>query len=167
MASRHYEDERREIDWAKIPFPDVKIQPSTFREYGQLPDAIAFAICDFAAQHRALVDSDAIAALKTLAESYQTLAKGVVYEKPIDYSLQRELYASLKESIAAYRKENAARSGVYSLPEAIARDALIFFTQLGATRTDGRPKGRAFLDFLRTRFNWRGPAHPSSLLIVP
>jgi hypothetical protein len=169
IASRQYEDERREIDWSQLPFGDVKISPAAFRGHEALLDAIAFGICDFAAQQRLLVDSDAIAALQTLAESYQTLAKGIYYEKPLDDRVRHELYTHLKEAIANYRKEEAARSAVTSLRDGTVRDALIFMTQLGATRTNGRPKGRAFLDFLRSQFKWQGAAEPASspLLILP
>ena len=47
--------------------------------------------------------------------------------------------------------------------------ATIFFTQIGATRTNGRPKGRAFLDFLRVHFKGQGPPEPAGapLVIVP
>jgi hypothetical protein len=169
VASRQYEDERRVIDWSQVPFGDVKVSPSAFRDHEGLLDAIAFGICDFAAQHRMLVDSDAIAALHALAESYQTLAKGIYYEKPLDDRMQHELSAHLKEAIAQFRKDEAARSGVSSLRDETVRDALIFVTQLGGTRTNGRPKGRAFLDFLRVQFKWQGTAQPaaSSLLILP
>ena len=169
VASRQYEDERREVDWSQLPFGDVKVSPSAFRGHETLLDAIAFGICDFAAQQRLLVDSDAIAALQVLAESYQTLAKGIYYEKPIDDRVRHELYTYLKEAIAKYRKEEAARSATSSLRDGTVRDALIFMTQLGATRTNGRPKGRAFLDFLRSQFKWKGAAEApgTPLLILP
>jgi len=112
------------------------------------------------------VDTDAMAALQTLAESYQTLAKGIYYEKPLDYRLQHELGAHLKESIAAYRKEVAQRTGVSSLRDETVRDALIFFTQVGAMRTNGRPKGRAYLDFLRREFKWQEPREATSSGLV-
>lgn len=168
IASRQYESERREIDWSEVPFEDVKVSPSTFRGHEGLLDALAFGILDFAARQRLLVDSDAVAALQSLAESYQTLAKGIYYEKPIDDRVRHELYTHLKEAIAKYRKEDAARSAVSSVRDGMVRDALIFFTQLGATRTNGRPKSRAFLDFLRSQFKWKGGAEPESpLLILP
>lgn len=169
IASRQYEDERREIDWSQLPFGDVKVSPSAFRGHETLLDAIALGICDFAAQQRLLTDSDAIAALQGLAESYQTLAKGIYYEKPLDDRVRHELYMHLKESVAKYRKEEAARSAVSSLRDGTVRDALIFMTQLGATRTNGRPKGRAYLDFLRSQFKLKGAAEAASapLLILP
>ena len=63
------------------------------------------AICQFAADHRALVDADVLAALRTLAETYRTQASGIIYEKPLDYLLQRELYDHLKASFAEFRKK--------------------------------------------------------------
>ena len=107
-----------------------------------------------------------MAALQTLAESYQTLAKGIYYEKPLDYRLQQELGAHLKESIAAYKKEVAQRTGVSSVRDETVRDALIFFTQVGAMRTNGRPKGRAYLDFLRREFKWQEPREATSSGLV-
>jgi hypothetical protein len=167
VASRQYEDERREIDWSKIPFSDVKITPDAFRQHAPLLDAIALGICDFAAENRALVDSDIIAVVQTIAENYQTLTKGIYYEKPLDDRLQNDLAAKLKQAIAAYSKDAASRPGFGAPRDGTIRDALIFFTQLGSTRTNGRPKGRAFLDFLRVEFRWKAQARESSVLILP
>lgn len=169
VASRHYEGERRQVDWSGIPFAQVKISPSVFRNHERLLDAIAYTICSFAAEHRVLVDSDVIAALQTLAESYETLTKGIYYEKPLDDRLQHELSTRLKEAIAAYEKQEAARTGVSALRDQTVRDTLIFFTQVGATRTNGRPRGRAYLDFLRREFKWQEKPQTaaSPLLITP
>ena len=170
MASRQYEAARGdEIDFSKVPFAEVRVTPVMFRDHGGLLDAIGLGLCSFAGEHRELVDSDAIAALQTLAESFQTLAKGIYYEKPLDYRLQHELSTYLKERIAAYKKEDSLRPGVSSLRDDTVRDALIFFTQVGAMRTNGRPKGRAFLDFLRREFKWQALSEASSsgLVILP
>ena len=170
VASRQYEGERREIDWSQVPFSEVKVSPSAFHNHERLLDAIANAVCGFAAEHRSLVDLDVIAALRTLAESYETLVKGIYYEKPLDDRLQHGLYARLKEAIAAYKKDEAARTGMTTaLRDETVRNALIFFTQVGATRSDGRPKGRAYLDFLRREFKWQEKPQVASspLLITP
>jgi hypothetical protein len=167
MASRQYEADRgNQVDVSKVPFADIRVKPAAFHDHGGLLDAIALGLCSFAAEHREVVDSDAIAVLQSLAESYQTLAKGIYYEKPLDYRLQHELSTHLKESIAAYKKEDSLRTGVSSLRDETVRDALIFFTQVGAMRTNGRPKGRAYLDFLRREFKWQAPTEASSSGLV-
>jgi len=47
------------------------------------------------------------------------------------------------------------------------RDALIFLTQLGTTRTNGRPKGRAYLDLLRAEFPEEQFQKPASSILLP
>lgn len=168
VASRRYEEERHHVDWSQVPFADVKISPAALRGHEDLIDTLAYSICDFAAAHREMVDSDVLSALQTLGESYQTLTKGIYYEKPLDYRLQHDLAAHLKSTIATYKKEEAA-SRMTGLRDETVRDALIFMAQVGGTRTNGRPKGRAYLDFLRGQVKWQAPARGDGapLLIVP
>ena len=44
---------------------------------------------------------------------------------------------------------------------------LIFLTQLGASRSNGRTKGRAFLDFLRKNFGKEATGNQASPIILP
>jgi len=168
VASRRYEEERHEVDWSQLPFPDVKIPPSAFGDHVHLLDTLAYSICDFAGLHREMVDSDVMVALQTLGESYQTLTKGIYYEKPLDHRLQHELATHLKSTIAAYKKEEANRPRMSGLRDETVRDALIFMAQAGGMHVNGRPKGRAYLDFLRSYVKWQPPTRDGApLLIVP
>ena len=101
--------------------------------------------------HREPVDTDVLAALQTLAETYRTQASGIIYEKPLDYALQRALY-DLKAAIADFREKEAQRVGMTTVRDSDVRDALIFLTQLCAVHENGRPKGRAYLDLIRQQF---------------
>ena len=152
IASRAYDYERQEIDWPKMPFRDTRITAEFLSEQKELVDALAYAICSYAAENRPLVDSDAAQVLGSLVETYRTLSSGIYYEKPPDYRYQRELYDNLKAAIDEYRKTQAQRTGLATVRDSAVRDALIFFAQLGYARSNGRPKGRAFLDLLRHEF---------------
>jgi hypothetical protein len=168
VASRAYDEAHREIDWSKLPFADVKVPPAFVRSHGPLLGAISYAMCLYARDNRPLVDADVIAALQALAESYRTLASGLYYEKPPDYALQRGLYNALKASLEDYKKAETRAVGLSSTRDSDIRDALIFFTQLGATRANGRPKGRAYLDLLRSQVDAEGLYEPKSdILLLP
>jgi hypothetical protein len=143
---------RLEIDWAKVPFAESKFNRSFVEAHGALLVNLDHAVCQFAADHRPVVDSDVLAALQTLAETYRTQTSGIIYEKPLDYALQRALYEHLKASIADFRKEEAQRVGMTTVRDSDVRDALIFLTQLCAAHENGRPKGRAYLDLIRQQF---------------
>lgn len=166
IASRKYDESRREFDWSKLPFPDTKIPSSFAQGHVLLLNTISYAICEFARQNPPVVDSDAIAALQALAESYRTLASGIYYERPPETRLQRELYSDLKTSLDGFRAGLGQEPSRPSFRDSEIRDALIFFTQLGATRANGRPKGRAFLDLLRSQFHSKEFSKPASNLIL-
>jgi len=96
VASRQYDRQRREVDWSKIPFADTKIPSSFVAAHEKLLLAISYAVCLHARDERSTVDSDALASLQALAETYKTLDTGIYYEKPPEFRLQRELYDRLK-----------------------------------------------------------------------
>jgi hypothetical protein len=151
-ASREYDLARLDIDWSKLPFKEVKFNRSFAMTHGRFLLSIDHAICVFAADRRDTVDSDVLVALQTLAETYRTRTSGIIYEKPLDYALQRALYGSLKAAIADFQKDEAQRAGMTTLRESDIRDGLIFLSQLCAAHANGRPKGRAYLDLIRSQF---------------
>jgi hypothetical protein len=168
VASREYDRARREVDWKTVPFSDVRIPRSFIEEHEPLLTGFTYAISQFALLNRPLVDSDVVAALQALAETYRTLTSGLYYEKPPEYSLQRELYEALKGALEAFKKRETERVGISSTRESEIRDALILLTQVGATHSNGRPKGRAFLDFLRSQVAEEAAAkQKSSLILMP
>ena len=166
--SRKHEPGRREVDWASVPFADTRIPSSFVARHEALILALGYAICLNARDNTAATDSDVIAALQTLAQAYQTLSSGIYYENPPEYVIQRGLYDALKAAIENYRKAESQNPGIATVHDSEIRDALIFLAQLGATRTNNRPKGRAYLDLLRSQFKSDELQKPSQgLLVVP
>jgi hypothetical protein len=167
-VSRQYEAEHHHFDWATLPFAEFKIPPSFAQGHMPLLNMIAHTIVASMRENPQTVDSDVIASLQALAEMYRTLTTGIYYEKPPDYRLQRELYAKLVAALQKYKKVEAQQTGVSSTRDSEVRDALIFFTQLGAMRNNGRLKGRAFIDLLRRQVGIEDVSSTNSnLLIVP
>ncbi|HET7212174.1 MAG TPA: hypothetical protein VFL79_01180, partial [Terriglobia bacterium] len=168
LESRKHDLGRHEVDWKAVPFSDVQVTRSTVARHEALITQLAYAICKYAGENPPVADSDVVASLKSLAESYQTLSSGIYYEKPPDYALQRGLYEALEGAVKEYKKAGSADPGFETPRESEVRDILIFLTQLGATRTNGRPKGRAYLDLLRSQFKSDELQKSSSgLLVVP
>lgn len=166
-ASREYDHSRLEVDPATLPFKEAKFDRQFALSYGPLLAALDYAVCVFAAEHRALVDTDVLAALRNLAETYQTQTSGIIYEKPIDYALQRDLYGALKNAIAEFRTKLEQQAGVGTLRDSEVRDSLIFLTQLSAVYQNGRPKGRAYLDLIRAQFPKVDFQKAASSIVLP
>jgi len=149
VASRKYDVQRRQIDWTNVPFSDAEISQRFAETHSPLLIALLSCIGRYSRDHRQVVDTDAVASLKALAESYRTLSSGLYYENPPDYLYQRELYQELKAALEEFQRIETQRQGLTSTRNSDIRDALIYLTRLGAVRSNGRPKGRAFLDMIR------------------
>jgi hypothetical protein len=166
MASRAYDGERRQVDWEKIPFPDARV-PSEFpQSHSMLVMALLSSIWEYARDHRQVVDTDAIAALQALAETYRTLTSGLYYEKPPDYLYRRELYQVLKATLKEFKEAETHRLGLATTRDSVIRDVLTYLTQIAAIRENGRPKGRAFLDLIRTQLGPDVSAKPASNIVL-
>lgn len=165
-ASRQYDLDRREVTPSEVPFAETKIPPSFVMEHQNLLLALSYSLCASARDNRLVTDSEVLAALQALAEAYKTLSSGIYYEKAPDFRVQRELYDALKLAIEEFKKRAAQQAGAASIRDSEIRDALIFMAQLGATRANGRPKGRAFLDFLRSQFKPEEFAKPASNIVL-
>jgi hypothetical protein len=166
VASREYDEGRRQVDWEKIPFPDVEIPMEFVESHAPLVMALISSIDEYAWGHRQMVDADAIAALQALAETYRTLSSGIYYERTPDYLYRRELYQALKVTLERFKQAESQRLGLATTRDSEIRDALIYLTQSGATRENGRPKSRAFLDLIRTKLGARASEKPASNIVL-
>jgi hypothetical protein len=165
IASRAYDWERKEVDWSQGPFPEAKLDRGLVARHTLLMDAMAHAVCLLARDNRPLVDSDLVAALKALAETYRTLASGIYYENPPGYRLQHDLYKSLQAAVEDFKKKHA-QTELTTLRDSEVRDVLIFMAQVGHARQNGRPKGRAFIDALCRPSKSLEPERPAASNIV-
>ncbi len=169
IASREHYEEHHAVDWNQVPFADRRIPRAILVSHEELFLELSYVICGFAQQNPALVDSDVIAAMQSLAETYDTLAKGILYENLPAHRMQRELYGALKKAIDEYKnRESSSLAALTSVHDSESRDFLIALTQTSAARSNGRPKGRALIDLMRSQFK-RGTFSraASSLILSP
>ena len=168
VAAHRYEDEHRRSLEADTPLLDEKIPQDIVYTHQQLMAALAFSIAKFCAVQPAAVDADVLAAIQALAQTYKTLSSGIIYEKPPDAPLPRELYAALMALFSELKKQRAERASSAGLKDSELFYLLVFLYRMGLLRTNGRPRSRRFIEFLRGQF----PQSPElkreeSRIIVP
>jgi hypothetical protein len=152
IAAHRYEDEHQRSIPAGTPLLDEKIPQDIVYTHQQLMTALAFSITKFCAAQPAAVDADILAALQALAQTYKTLSSGIIYEKPPDALLPRELYAALTAFLGEIKKQQAERAPSSSFKEGDIFHLLVFLYRMGLLRTSGRPRSRRFIEFLRGQF---------------
>jgi hypothetical protein len=167
FAAHRYENDHPRALPADTPLLDVRITQDTIHTHGQFLSAMAFAIAKFCATQPSATDPDVLAALCALAETYKTLASGIVYEQPPAGLLARELYDALTTFLTE-AKQNSVQPSFGPIKDAEIFQLLVFLFRMGLLRTNGRPRSRRFIEFLRGQF----PATPElqreqSRIIVP
>jgi hypothetical protein len=168
LAAHRYEDAHQRSLPADTPLLNEKIPQDIVYTHQQLMAALAFSIAKFCAVQPAAVDADVLAAIQALAQTYKTLSSGIIYEKPPDAPLPRELYAALIAIISELKRQQAERASSAGLKDSELFYLLAFLYRMGWLRTNGRPRSRRFIEFLRGQF----PQSPElkreeSRIIVP
>jgi hypothetical protein len=152
VAAHRYEDGHQRFLPADTPLLDEKIPQDIVYTHQQLMAALAFSIAKFCAAQPATVDTDVLATIQSLAQTYKTLSSGIIYEKPPDAPLPRELYAALVAFLAEIKKQQTERSSSAGFKDSDLFFLLVFLYRMGLLRTNGRPRSRRFIEFLRGQF---------------
>ena len=168
VASHRYEDQHQRTLPGDTPLLDVKVAEEVIYAHQNLLSGLAFTAARFSVAHPATSDPDVLAALEALAETYRTLSSGIFYEKPPDARLARELYAALAKFLNEPKQQTAERATNPPAKDSEVFSLLVFLYRMGLLRTNGRPRARRYVEFLRGQF----PAAPElkreeSRIIVP
>jgi hypothetical protein len=109
------------------------------------------------------VDSDAREALDALIRTYRTLESGLIYESRAQNPYAAALQEALKNAVEELRKMIAGEAGMQTLRDSEILGCLVLLQRLELEYSNGRRRGRAFLDFLRHSF----PEKPASAVSAP
>lgn len=151
-AAHRYEDEHQRSRPADTPLLDVNLPSDLIHTHQQLTAALAFTVAKFCSDYAAATDPDVLAALETLAETYKTLRSGIYYEKRPAGLVPNELYAAVTAFLVEIKQQQTERAGFAVVKDSDIFYVLVFLYRLGLLRTNGRPRSRRFIGFLRSQF---------------
>ena len=153
IAAHRWEQEHpKPLTESEVPFPDVSFPPELIRMRQAVMSGIGYTVASFAREQPSLHDADILAAGHALAETYRTLGSGIYYEKPPDNLIAAGLYAALAKFIEEEKKHELQHPEIPPLKDAEIFQLFVFFERFGRLRSNGRPRTRAFLEFLRAQF---------------
>jgi hypothetical protein len=137
---------------SEMPFPDVSFPADLIHTRQVALSGLGQAVLLYAVDQRSLVDADVFAAMQAMAETYRTLLSGIYYELPPGGAIAAGLYAAIAEFIDVEKKREAEHSQFTALKDSEIFHLLVFFLRFGRLRSNGRPRTRAFIEFLRVQF---------------
>lgn len=174
IQAREHEKPRSadQIDHAAL-FLQVEVPEQFMYEKEHLLMGLTYALAKAARSDRSLHDQDLIATLTVLAKSYERrVTSGLHYEQPLTSDLQRRTANEVETMLREYREAEQKHSGYSTLRDSEVLKALVFLLRLAHGRTSGRPKSRAFVEFLFAQFPEKDsavltPQEAGSRIILP
>ena len=165
QARQH--DKPRELGGEEM-MPQIRLPQDLFQRQGPLIAGLLQTLNRLAHADRNLRDREIIAALTTMAHSYQTLvASGLVYQQASPNPAQAEIVEILQQSIEEFRRVEQQHLGYTALRDSDVLQVLVFMIRLGQVSTSGRPLARGFVDSLQQRLPQTEPAAQSGSIILP
>jgi len=174
LQAREHEKPRslEALDQAKL-FPAVELADQFLYDHEHLILGLSFALANAIRKDRAINDADLLAALTTLAGSYETLVNsGLHYGTAMTSLSQQAVAGEIQDMVKQYRETEEKHLGYSRLRDSDILRALVFLLRMGYTHTSGRPKSRAYVDFVLSQFPEKQsaiatPEEAGSRIIVP
>lgn len=174
QQAREHEKPRgmADLDPAAL-FLQVEVGDQFLYQHEHLIMGLTFALSKSVRADRNLKDTDVIAALTSSVKTWETLVNsGLLYESPISSLPQQAIAAEVQNMIREYREAEQKHVGYVQLRDSEVLRALVFLVRMAHGRTSGRPKSRAFVDFLLAQFPEKAsggvaPEEVGSRIITP
>ena len=174
QQAREHEKPRslRDLNPADL-FVQVEVEDQFLYQHEHLIMGLTFALSKSIRADHTLNDADLIAALTSLTKTWETLVNsGLHYENPIASAAQQAVAAEVQNMVKEYREAEQKHVGYAQLRDSEVLRALVFLVRMAYGRTSGRPKSRAFVDFLLAQFPEKisgvaAPEEVGSRIITP
>jgi hypothetical protein len=156
-----------ELDPDEVPNKDVQVTEQFLREHERLFVFLGAQLLEVSLATSGAVDSDVRDALQSLIRTYRTLQSGLYYETRPTNLVAAGIHQRMQEAVDRLRKELAEKNAT-PLRDAEILGTLVFLERVELHENNGRPRGRAFLDYLRAYFPQTEPtlAPPTPLIQV-
>jgi hypothetical protein len=163
----------RQALFLELELPEVDLPEQFLYEREELILGLSYALSKSARADRSLVDRDLITAVSALAKSYHRMVNSsLIYEPPTANLAHQAISREIETMVKEFRDAEQEHIGHTRLRDSDVLKALVFLARLGLGRTSGRPKSRAFVDFLFAQFPEKqsaiiGPDEAGSGIIIP
>jgi hypothetical protein len=157
LVESRLHEKPRPLDPADVPNQDIHVTEQFLREHEPLLMFLSSRLLEASLSAAGAVDSDVREALQSLIRTYRTLQSGLYYETRPSNLIAAGIHQRMQEGIEAWRKELAEKNAT-PMRDAEILGTLVFLERIELNQNNGRPRSRAFLDYLRAYF----PQSPES-----
>lgn len=169
--SRRHEAEKL-TPLPEMPYKDIEIPDQFLHEHEQMIGGISICLLRHQKENPSVTDKDIREGLEKLIQTYQTRQSGIYYdsvpEQPAPAGVFRAVKTLFDEIEKAAHQKGMVAPGFAAVKDGEIIRALVFLHRLATVHDNHRPRGRAFLSFLREAFpQAAAPPREASRLIIP
>lgn len=162
LAEARLHEKLADVNPEEVPNRDVRVTEEFLRDHEPLLIFLGAKILEAALATSGTVDSDVREALDSLIRTYRTLQSGLYYETRPSNLVAAAVHRKIQEAVEALRKE-LSEKGATNIRDAEVLGTLVFLQRLALHNDNSRPRGRAFVGYLRAHF----PHEPHSSSEAP
>jgi hypothetical protein len=155
----------------EIPYKDVEVPDRFLYDHEQFIGQLSVRMLRRYLEDPRITDNDLRAALDKLIQTYQTRQSGIYYDSVPEDALAagvfREVRSFFEEIEKKSHQEGTIAPGFTAIKDGDVIRALVFLVRLATVHDNHRPRGRAFLSFLRQTFPEAAAVKEESRLIIP
>jgi hypothetical protein len=151
LAEARLHEKPRTLNPDEVPNQDVHVTEQFLREHEPLLMFLSSRLLEVSLASAGAIDSDLREALQSLIRTYRTLQSGLYYETRPANIIAAGIHQRMQEAVEALRKELAEKSAT-PVRDADILGTLVFLERVELNQNNGRPRSRAFLDYLRAYF---------------
>ena len=151
LVEARLHEKRQELNPDEVPNKDIAVTEEFLHEHEPLFVFLSSRLLEAALASPGAVDSDLREALQSLIRTYRTLQSGLYYETKPANLIAAGIHDRMQEAVDGLRKELTEKNAT-PIRDAEVLGTLVFLERIELHENNGRPKGRAFIDYLRAYF---------------
>ncbi len=155
LAEARLHDKPPAVRPKEWPNQDVRVTEEFLREHEPLLIFLSAQLLEASLEAGAL-DSDVRQSIDSLIRTYRTLQSGLYYESLPENLVAAGIHQRIQAAIEKLRQE-LSEKGATGIRDAEILGMLVFLERVALSQDNGRPRGRAFTDYLRAYFGQGRP----------
>ena len=162
-ARRH--EKPRQLDPEKMPHRDIRVSEEFLAANEPLLAYTAHTLAGATMEAGNAVDLDVREAMESMIRTHRTLDSGLYYQSRPNNLIAGVIQERLQQGIDEFRREVSERTGSQGVRDKDVLGTLVFLARMEFQTNNGRPRSRAFIDFIQSNFLLGTRAKAPSLIV--
>ena len=165
LQEAHEHERTPDIRITDLPNRDIPVTDQFLRNHELLLQFILALLLRSSMETPGALDSDVRGAIEAIIRTYRTSATGLVYESVPENPVAGGIFTRMREGLDKLREALIEKGATPRDNEFLG--IFVYLQHVELARNNGRPRCRAFMDFLRQLFpDYRAPKVDSPLILA-